>query len=119
MSRFLDWLADWLDSLRGPVPVGGPRSSRWQDVRDEFLEDAECLACGTREKLEAHHVRPFHEHPELELERSNLVALCRTHHLVFGHLGCFRCANPFVVEDATAYRDRVKANRGDHHVRKA
>lgn len=115
MNRILDWLADWLDSMRAPTPVGGPRSPRWQDVRDEFLRDGECLACGTREKLEAHHVQPFHLHPELELERSNLVALCRNHHLVFGHLGCFRCDNPRVVEDATTYRDRIKTYRGNHH----
>lgn len=106
---------EWLRGLFGPRFAGAPRSGAWDRVRDQFLRGCVCQACGARDSLEAHHIEPFHERPELELDVSNLVALCRRCHFVFGHLGCWQCSNPKVIEDATQYRSRVEQYRGGHH----
>lgn len=71
------------------ILVGGasePRSTKWPSVRDSFVrEHPECEACGGTADLNVHHVQPFHEHPELELDRNNLITLCREHHFRIGH----------------------------------
>jgi 5-methylcytosine-specific restriction protein A len=60
-----------------------------------------------------HHIRPFHTHPELELEPSNLITLCESGrrgvhcHLLFGHLGSFRRVNPMVHEDVKRWRAKL------------
>lgn len=82
------------------------RSGKWRRVEKAHLKAfPACAACGTRERLQVHHVRPLHEAPELELEPSNLLTLCmgpREDHLVLGHLGNWRESNPRVREDADA-----------------
>lgn len=67
--------------------VDHPRSSQWPSARRHHLEKhPACEACGkTSGWIEAHHIKPFHEHPELELEESNLITLCRDHHFRVGH----------------------------------
>jgi hypothetical protein len=103
----------WLrDSLFG---AGKPRSGSWPRVRREHLKkEPSCVACGRSRDLEVHHVRPFHDHPELELDDGNLVTVCGDPcHFVFGHLLNWRQCNPHVREDAAAYRrriDEVRAN---------
>lgn len=89
---------------------GAPRSGSWPRVRREFLADHDCCeACGRRRGLEVHHEIPFHEHPELELEKSNLVVLCAEPcHFVFGHLLNWKKSNPQVREDAARYRERMR-----------
>lgn len=70
---------------RGNVATG-KRSSRWDDVRDAFvLDNPRCAACGSTERLNVHHVLSFAARPDLELERSNLITLCREHHFRVGH----------------------------------
>lgn len=81
-----------------------PRSSRWPAVRRAFLaRNPRCEACGTAARLEVHHVRPFHLHPELELVQANLMTLCegpaRCHFRV-GHLGNWKTANKNARADA-------------------
>jgi hypothetical protein len=64
----------------------GERSGEWRRVRDEFVEKFPfCAACGTSAALNVHHVEPFHIRPELELDPSNLLTLCREHHFRIGH----------------------------------
>jgi 5-methylcytosine-specific restriction enzyme A len=75
-----------------PADRQGRRASQWPAVRREFLLlNKTCAACGGRENLTPHHVKPFHLFPELELEPNNLIALCEGSvfncHLFFGHLG--------------------------------
>lgn len=41
-----------------------------------ILRDKKCVRCGARGNLQAHHIKPFDRHPELELDLSNGVALC-------------------------------------------
>jgi hypothetical protein len=78
-------LRELRESIDEVEPLG-ERSSAWSRVRAEFVaEHPDCEACGSREKLNVHHIQPFHIHPELELEPSNLITLCFEHHFKIGH----------------------------------
>lgn len=95
------------------VPRGKLRSGEWPRVRREFLAShQECAACGGRNKLEAHHIKPFHLFPKLELEPKNLVALCEGNtdvncHLLFGHLLNFSSFNKTAARDAAAWAKKI------------
>jgi hypothetical protein len=83
--------------------LASDRSGRWPAVRADYLrEHRTCEACGVKAAV-VHHVFPFHEYPERELDRANLIALCRGCHLTVGHDGNWREWNPCVREHA-AYR---------------
>ena len=74
-----------LESIDG-MTYEGPRSSEWVGVRNEFVRlHPRCEACGSGYNLNVHHVEPFHLRPDLELEPSNLITLCREHHFRIGH----------------------------------
>lgn len=107
-----------VDSLRlGTVsPV---RSPRWRSVRARWLvTSTTCAACGAAVGLEVHHIKPFHQFPELELDRTNLITLCEAPgvkgcHLNLGHKlpgmvrGCWKVNNPFVAAAAARNLARV------------
>lgn len=80
------------------------RSSEWAKIRDRFIDDNPfCAACGSHNDLQVHHVKPFHLHPELELDPANLITLCmdvNDCHLNIGHGDSFKTYNPNVREDA-------------------
>jgi len=78
------------------------RSSRWPSVRDKFLKGKSCSACGTKKKLEAHHIIPL-AHGGEELLESNLIALCRNCHYYLGHLQDWTSYNCEVIKDAEEY----------------
>jgi 5-methylcytosine-specific restriction enzyme A len=87
-----------------------PRSGHWPSVRAAYLHDhPTCEACGKAADLTVHHIVPFHIDPSRELDATNLITLCHTCHLVFGHLGDYQSYNPNVREDAAAYLAKVKA----------
>ena len=108
------------------------RSPKWAHVEKAFLADnPSCAACGSKRHLQVHHVAPFHLHPELELEQSNLLVLCMDEaecHLEIGHGGYFSAWNPNVLVDAMAsfvsmadrgvVRARAKAARLDARAKK-
>jgi outer membrane murein-binding lipoprotein Lpp len=84
---------------------GAARSSKWSAVRRAFLKiHPECEACGSRDELNVHHIKPFNVAPELELDPTNLITLCRKHHFEVGHLGNWRSANATVRQDAAKIR---------------
>jgi 5-methylcytosine-specific restriction endonuclease McrA len=86
------------------------RSPEWREVRNKHIQaNGECIACGSRDELQVHHVLPFRLWPEHELDPGNLVTLCQRCHIVFGHLGNTRAFNPLVRQDAARYLARVKA----------
>lgn len=100
----LNWLRRQTDELFG-------RSGAWARVRREHLErEPACIACGRTKDIEVHHVQGYRDHPERELDPSNLVSLCADPcHLVFGHLLSFRDRiNPNVREDCDRYRRRLE-----------
>ena len=76
----LDQMAERVESeLEG-------RSSAWPIVRAAHVAHfPTCAACGSNAALNVHHIEPFHAEPELELEPTNLITLCRRHHFEVGH----------------------------------
>jgi len=104
------------DVASGKVPKGAPeRSPKWAGVRKAFLKDHPvCEVCEGKVKLNVHHIKPYHLHPELELEPSNLITLCEcsSHgincHLLIGHLGNFKNVNPNSVEDSKIWNGKLK-----------
>lgn len=108
------------DRLEGKATNGQRRSGKWPGVRKRFLETFDCCAvCGSKDKLEVHHLIPFQEAPHLELEFSNLITLCESRpwycHLIFGHLGDYRAINlecrKDVLEWAAKVQTRKKGNK--------
>lgn len=94
-----------LMALRYARATAEKRSPHWPSVRKKHLEEhATCAACGGKKKLQVHHIQPFHSHPQLELEPSNLITLCeaagKDDHIVYGHGDSFHYWNPNVVADA-------------------
>jgi hypothetical protein len=88
--------------------TGRPRSSRWPRVRAEFLLcHGECVACGTKKYLEAHHKVPFYVDQALELDLQNLITLCRTCHFMIGHLKDWSRYNVNVDDDAVSFRRKI------------
>lgn len=106
------------DSIQGKAPLSAKRSSHWSTVRKNHLKaNPFCVACGDTDKLEVHHIKPFHTHPELELEPSNLITLCESKsygiicHLLLGHNGSYKTINPNVKEDAQTWFEKLKDTR--------
>jgi hypothetical protein len=83
---------------------GITRSPHWRTVEKHHLEaHPTCAACGGRTKLQVHHEKPFHSHPELELDERNLITLCMDKHechVLIGHGDSWKHFNPHVVRDA-------------------
>jgi 5-methylcytosine-specific restriction enzyme A len=102
------------DRLEGKAPPGTPRSGQWRKLRDEFLSGSCCEVCGGKKSLVAHHEIPFHLAPELELEPSNLMALCEAKrfgincHLLLGHLGNWRRTNVNARADIAYWREKLR-----------
>ena len=95
-----------LDKARVSAPKK-KRSGKWQTVRKHHLEAHPfCAACGQTTVLEVHHIVPFNDNPELELDPNNLITLCESAkdgivcHLHLGHKGNYQEENPNIVEDA-------------------
>jgi len=88
---------------------GHARSPEWSRVAHEHLSHQPgCMVCGHRgQGLQVHHIKPFHLHPELELDPNNLITLCeirgRDHHLLIGHLDDWESYNPAVRTDVKRY----------------
>lgn len=104
-----------VDAAQGKHPISSARSSHWPTVRKQHLAmHPVCAVCGGSEKLEVHHIRPFHLHPDLELNPDNLITLCESLkggvncHLLFGHLGNFKSFNTQVRDDASSWADKLK-----------
>lgn len=104
-NRFIYWLIDLVEDRT----FGSTRDSRWVGVRRAFIAlHPKCAVCGTKDNLECHHKMPFHLDASLELKESNLITLCRDHHLLVGHLMSFRSFNKDVEQDAKLLQDKIK-----------
>jgi len=92
------------------VGLSAKRSGQWPTVEKHFLEaHPTCAACGGTERLNVHHVHPFHLFPELELDPNNLITLCmgeKECHLKIGHGGSFKQW----VEEVRKYAAEVLAD---------
>jgi len=108
------------DAIQGKVPLSLKRSDHWPTVRkNHLLVQPTCVLCGGTDKLNVHHILPFHLHPDLELNPSNLITLCESlkHgvncHLLFGYLGNFKNVNPSVVADVGIWAAKLKENNNN------
>ena len=93
---------------------GAARSGKWPALERNWLKvHPHCAACGTSEQVSVHHKRPFHLHPDLELDPANLITLCEKHccHLMHGHNGDWHAYNPHVEEDTRFFRRRVEQRK--------
>ena len=85
------------------------RSSKWTVVRKEYLkENNSCCACDKKDKLEVHHIEPYHVNPNRELDPSNLITLCKSCHFTIGHLMDWTSWNIDVIIDSRVYLSKVK-----------
>jgi predicted TIM-barrel fold metal-dependent hydrolase len=103
--------------MLGKQPVGVQRSPKWDNVRKAHLKvHPKCEVCEGTKQLNVHHIKPFHLHPELELEPSNLITLCEclsygiNCHLLIGHLGNYKNINPSSIDDAKTWNSKLKQN---------
>ena len=93
----------------GQEAAGTARSPGWRKVEKAHLaKHPGCAVCGATRRCQVHHKVPFHLDRRLELVRANLITLCEDHHLLFGHLGDFKCFNPLVETDATVWRLKLR-----------
>lgn len=97
-------------------PIFAARSGHWSTVRNQHLEkQPTCAVCGGDKDLQVHHIKPYHLHPELELEPTNLITLCEPSkiihvncHLLFGHLGNWHAFNTRMIEMAAEFLQQLK-----------
>jgi hypothetical protein len=86
------------------------RSPQWHSVEKWHLKrEPECQWCGATERLQVHHIAPFHLDPELELDPKNLITLCEEGgyvncHLLHGHNGDWKSFNDKVREECSEHR---------------
>lgn len=91
--------------LREQIVKRFTRSSGWNRLRKEHLKKFPyCAVCGKKKNLQVHHIMPFKEMPEKELDPNNLITLCARHHFTFGHCENWKTYNPTVVEDCAYWR---------------
>ncbi|MBA2395815.1 MAG: HNH endonuclease [Ktedonobacteraceae bacterium] len=104
---------------RVAIEHGHQRSPLWPGVADaHLLREPSCVVCGYRGRhVQVHHVKPFHLHPNLELDPNNLITLCeaggREHHLILGHLDSWQSYNEHVRADAKHYYRKTAAQIRD------
>lgn len=115
ISAFVEKINSMREEHQGKKPSGSKRSSDWPRVRARhLLKQPICQVCGSDEKLEVHHIKPFHEHPELELNNYNLITLCESKkygvdcHRFFGHRGNYRDINKHCRNDAEIWRAKLR-----------
>ena len=97
------------------------RSPHWGAlVRRHLALYPTCAACGGRLFRQVHHVVPFHDRPDLELDPGNLITLCmrplRSCHLKVGHWGNWRSSNPNVRLDAAR---NLRMRRNQHRPKRS
>src|SRR5512142_1662176 len=94
------------------------RSPQWRAFEKRWLMlHPLCEGCGGSEKLNAHHVIPFHLKPSRELREENLITLCmkvgRDCHIHLGHGNDFKAFNPNVRRDCAMARAAYQTNHMD------
>lgn len=109
LSEIVGMMSAYLGGLDTVDIYGqGLRSGSWSRVRRTHLETHNCCAaCGSQKSLNVHHIVPFAQNPELELDPNNLITLCFVCHFWFGHLKNWQSYNEKVVQDSLWYREKL------------
>lgn len=101
----------------------GERSPQWPALAKRYrAAHPRCAACGTLKGVQVHHVVPFATDPIQELDKTNLLTLCKGGcHLKIGHGGSYKHFNPnaradaqYALEHPEMYQEavqRAKAHR--------
>ena len=106
-------MINWLLDLFQDRTFGAARSSGWAKLSRECIEKAGGLCRMGMHKpaiwnpLATHHIKSFHEHPELEEDKNNLVVLCWLHHFVHAHLKNYRESNPDILDECDALNKKI------------
>ncbi len=114
LREWAEWLSEWLrQTTAGMSAAVRMRSPRWPAVRDAHLKrEPSCRGCGSKIKLNVHHIIPVHVDPTQELVADNLITLCEQPgggcHLYIGHLRNWQSWNGSVRSDAAVYRRKVE-----------
>jgi 5-methylcytosine-specific restriction protein A len=104
-ADMIHWILNLINSHFRSHKLGA-RAGGWRTVEKHFLiAHPICAVCGGKKWLQVHHKKPFHLHPELELDDKNLITLCmgrKECHLKIGHGNNWKAYNPHVELDAMA-----------------
>jgi hypothetical protein len=107
-SRVGGIVASITGAIREHIIKRFTRSSKWPAVRHHHLVlNPRCAACGGIKALQVHHIIPFDDRPDLELDYTNLITLCMAYydcHLHIGHGGNYSFFNPNVVTASALIR---------------
>lgn len=111
----LQFLAKFMGKREAPRPA--ERSGKWPAFERAFLAAhptcAACGATGSAAGIQGHHILPFHLFPKLELEESNIIAMCRPNggndgcHYFVGHLKSWESWNSAVRKDAATWLAKI------------
>lgn len=73
---------DLYDVIGRKIPRSAKYNSRYQRWRRMVLsrDNYTCCKCGSKERLETHHIKSFRHYPELRYELSNGLTLCNSCH---------------------------------------
>ncbi len=77
---------------------GASMNWSWQKCRRAFLKvvGKECVCCGSKKHIQVHHKLPRHIRPDLAVDQTNLIALCKDCHFHIGHLNSYFTYNATV-----------------------
>ncbi len=96
---------DWLRQVFAEYTINRKRSSKWELYEKSYRNTHyQCASCGTLDKVQVHHKKPFHLYPSLELDPDNFISLCMGEnkcHLMLGHGDDFGAYNPNIDIDVT------------------
>jgi len=100
-----------------PIHLAGlKRSAKWPAVRKAHLKKhPRCEFCGNTTNLNVHHLKPFHIHPELELDPGNLATVCEgptvNCHYLFGHFMDWKNFNEDFWKDVERFKPLIKQKK--------
>jgi len=72
---------------------------QWRKLRNHFVKlQPVCQLCARDEKLQVHHIFPWHLRKDFRFEINNLISLCQPCHFRFGHLCDWKGYNDNLLE---------------------
>lgn len=116
---YLSQLVGWTTyALHDPQCIRG-RSPKWASLRKRYLKEHPlCVVSGSHcrdvDDMEVHHFKPYWDHPELELEWTNLRTVRRPYHFLVAHFCDWNTCNPDFDSHAQEWLDRVRAHKRHH-----
>ena len=97
------------------APDGASLNWSWQRCRKDFLKNTAniCVCCGYEKEIQVHHKKPRHIRPDLAVDQTNLIALCRDCHFHIGHLNNYKTYNSRIgtVSWMVRYNSVLKKNK--------